>query len=83
MTMTNAAATNREIGEILGLTHAGVSRLRSGDRLPSIDTMFNIEAEYGWKIDAQMRARKKGSYSAEFEQALVQHHGALLASASA
>jgi transcriptional regulator with XRE-family HTH domain len=83
MIMSTAAITNREVGELLGMTHAGVSRLRSGDRLPSIDIMCEIEKHYQWNIDAQIKARRNGTYATEFEAALTRQHGALLVNSSA
>lgn len=63
--------TNSEVGAALGLTHSGVSRIRSGKRLPSIDRMNHIAEFYGWGVEAQMEARAAGTYATEFEKAIT------------
>lgn len=50
--------TNREIGERIGLSVASVSRLRSGERTPSLDVMVLIEKEYGFTVQQQVDARE-------------------------
>jgi len=63
-------ATNEEIGQRIGLGHSGVSRIRSGDRFPSLAAMRRIERAYGWKIGDQIAAREKGQfeYAHEFDR---------------
>lgn len=69
-----ATITNRELGELIGLTHSSVSRIRSGHRWPSIDAMRRIEAVLGWKVDEQIRLRPTdesgttGRYAKELER---------------
>lgn len=63
--------TNSEVGDKLGLTHSGVSRIRSGKRLPSIDRMNHIAEAYNWDIESQMQARADGVYAAGFEEAIT------------
>lgn len=65
-----AMATNAEIGARIGLTHSGVSRIRSAGRIPNLDTMARIEAATGWTIEEQSRAAAGGrdAYAAAFEQ---------------
>lgn len=60
------APTNDALGELLGVSHAMVSRYRSGDRLPSIEVMDKIREVYGWSIDDQVAARNAGTYHEEF-----------------
>lgn len=63
--------TNTEIASLIGLSHSGVSRIRSGQRLPSIDAMRRIEREFNWPLNAQVVAREKGTYADEFEVAIT------------
>lgn len=64
--------TNAAVGELIGLTHAGVSRIRSGERLPSITVMQAIAEHFSWDLSAQAVTRAKGGkrYSEEFERAI-------------
>lgn len=70
-TTPGIAPTNRDVAERLNLTHSGVSRLRTGDRLASVSTMSRIEQVYGWSISDQVAARSAGKYAEEFEAALA------------
>lgn len=74
--MTAAAATNVQIAEAIGMTDSGVSRIRSGDRLPSVAKMVEIEAAFKWSVSDQVRARSAGKYAAKFEEKLADHYGA-------
>lgn len=60
------APSNEKVGKLLGVSHATVSRYRSGDRLPNIDVMGRIARILGWSMDDQYRAREAGSYATEF-----------------
>lgn len=66
--------TNVQVGKDLGVTHVTISRIRSGDRLPSLDLMVKIESLTRWKISAQTRERQGGTYAAAFERALHRHY---------
>lgn len=68
--------TNEEVGRKIGLTHSSVSRIRSGERLPSIEVMSRIEEEYNWSVGGQVRARQNGTYKDEFELAIAGGPGA-------
>lgn len=59
--------TNIEVAERIGLSHSSVSRIRSGDRLPSIDVMANIAESYGWDFTSQVHSRQAGTYADDFE----------------
>lgn len=59
--------TNREVATTLGLSESGVSRLRSGDRMPSLALMQKIEAEYEWKVQEQSDSRSRGAWTEDFE----------------
>lgn len=66
-------ATNEEIGQRIGLSHSGVSRIRSGGRTPNIQTMGRIERACGWTIEEQSRAAAQGRmfYAREFNRRLA------------
>lgn len=49
--------TNEEIGKLIGLSHSAVSRLRRGERLPSIAVMVTIQDVFGWAITDQIWVR--------------------------
>lgn len=61
--------SNIKLGELLGLSHASVSRIRSGDRLPSLDVMHKISYLTGWTMDEQTARRNDGTYNVEFDRA--------------
>lgn len=63
-------ATNEEIGQRIGLSHSGVSRIRSGGRIPNLVTMGRIEQATNWTIEQQSRAASEGRehYAAEFNR---------------
>ena len=56
--------TNQELGDLIGCTHSMASRLRSGKRLPGLDTLERIQREFGIPWDTLIAARAKGQ--AEF-----------------
>lgn len=70
-----AAVTNVQVGKDIDLDHTTVSRIRSGDRLPSLNAMIRIETRYRWKLHIQARARLAGRYAEAFEKALVYEYG--------
>ena len=59
--------TNGQLGTWLGLTHVTVSRLRSGARGASPDTMSLFAEKLGWSVDDQVKARLAKSYHTDFE----------------
>lgn len=61
-----AAIRNRDVAEPLHLSHSGVSRLLSGRRSPSLETMQDIETVYGWTVQAQSDAKRDGVWSDAF-----------------
>lgn len=63
--------SNIKLGELLGLSHASVSRIRSGDRLPSSEVMALISKLTGWTMDEQFSCRTAGTYSEEFDKAFA------------
>lgn len=70
MASTRPAVTNEAVGKALGLSHSMVSRIRSGDRMPSFDKMVKIAAVYGWSLEAQGEAHRLDQYASEFEKAI-------------
>jgi transcriptional regulator with XRE-family HTH domain len=59
--------SNIKLGELLGLSHASVSRIRSGSRLPSSEVMLEIKKLTGWTVDEQLEARNEGRYAELFD----------------
>lgn len=62
--------TNASIARKIGLTNAGVSRIRNGNRVPSSRIIRVIEAEYGFSAIDQYNAILEGNYAEEFEKAI-------------
>jgi transcriptional regulator with XRE-family HTH domain len=60
--------SNEEVGRLLGVSHAAVSRYKSGDRSPTIDVMGKIAVLFGWSMDDQYQARQNGTYASEFTE---------------
>lgn len=61
--------SNIKLGDMLGLSHASVSRIRSGDRLPSLTVMMEIAKLTKWSLDDQAIAREDGTYAEKFDDA--------------
>lgn len=51
------------------------SRLRSGDRHPSVTLMLRIQNELGWTIGRQARAMLDGKFGKAFEEVLCEKFG--------
>jgi transcriptional regulator with XRE-family HTH domain len=66
-------ATNQQIGDRIGLSHSGVSRIRSGGRVPLLPTMLRIEQATGWSVEEQSRAAAQGRYAEQFEQRVASY----------
>lgn len=71
----HADVTNREVGEVLGVTHSMISRIRSGSRKPSLALMTRIEYEFHWSVQSQAHNLILGTYESEFEQVLSREYG--------
>lgn len=66
--------TNEAIGQMIGLSHSAVSRLRRGQRLPSVPIMVAIELEFGWLVADQVKARTcdgVAAYASQFNEAVT------------
>lgn len=70
-----APVTNQRVADDLGITHSMVSRIRSGDRQPSIALGAKIAAMFDWTLDEQAKAMAQGNYGSLFEQRLDHHYG--------
>lgn len=71
---TRSTATNQQVADDLGVTHSMVSRIRSGDRIPSLDVMLTIHS-WGWGLEKQALAKTLGTYAEEFEKLLAARYG--------
>lgn len=49
-----SGVTNPEIARQLDLSDSAVSRIRSGNRYPSLDVMRKMEAAYSWPVAEQL-----------------------------
>lgn len=67
---TRALVTNQRVAEDLGITHSTVSRIRSGDRLPSLQLVRRIAARYGWPVEEQIEDLDPARYAVAFEAVL-------------
>lgn len=81
--MERAAISNTQVGADIGLDYTTVSRIRSGQRLPSIDVMVQIELRYGWSVGDQARARTDDKFAEEFERILIEKFGVEVENANA
>lgn len=55
--------TNAEFGRRVGCNHSTASRLRSGDRLPSVGLMSRISEEFGIPVKTLVEAHQAGPES--------------------
>lgn len=60
----------RQLADTLGASQAHVSRLRSGDRLPSMAMMWAIESALGWPATEQLAAVRDKLYHVELSKRL-------------
>lgn len=60
--------SNERIGRLFGVSHATISRYRSGDRFPELDTLGKIAEILDWSLDEQFKARQEGTWSDEFSR---------------
>lgn len=57
-----------ELADRIDLSEAMVSRIASGEREPSIETMAKIRTALAWSIERQLDAKFAGKYADEFKQ---------------
>lgn len=64
--------TGAELAELTGLSEATVSRLASGERKPSLETMAKVEGVLGWSVSRQTALYLEGAdaYANEFSERL-------------
>jgi transcriptional regulator with XRE-family HTH domain len=58
--------TGAEMALLLGCSEATVSRLRSGERTPSVRMMNEIRRVLAWSVEQQAAAIEQGSYGPIF-----------------
>lgn len=65
--------THQTVADELDLTVATVSRIRTGARLPSLETMQKIAELTGWSINdqAESRVMAHSSYARDFNEVLT------------
>lgn len=62
---------NPQVGELIDLSASSVSRLRSGFRRPTLETMRAVETVFDWPLTAQLTALDARVWPAGFEAALT------------
>lgn len=55
--MNDSDLTNQALGDALGVSHAQVSRYRSGDRVPTDLVMLKIGRLTDWPVEQQIKAK--------------------------
>lgn len=65
-----AGVSNPRVAADLGISESMVSRIRSGDRLPSIQLVRKIATVYGWPVAEQIEDLDPGRYAVAFEDLL-------------
>lgn len=65
--------TNMQVGALIGLSEASVSRLRAGLRNPTWATMRRVAEALTWPVPDQAAYRENGSWAEEFERRLGEH----------
>lgn len=71
---TKANVTNQRVAEDLGITHSMVSRIRSGDRMPSLKLVRRIETVLGWPAAEQIASLDPKVYASGFETLLAKRY---------
>lgn len=69
-----SAVTNQRVADDLDITHSMVSRIRSGDRHPSLVLACRISKTFDWSLQDQVNSINAGNYAALFEQRLEQKY---------
>jgi transcriptional regulator with XRE-family HTH domain len=71
-TAPSPRVSNQELGELIGLSHSSVSRLRSGERGTSVEVMLKIERLLQWDLHDQIKRRDDGTYADKLERLLTE-----------
>lgn len=66
----------RELAESLDCSESTVSRLLSGERRPSLETMRDIKLVLGWTIEDQAEALELDQYPAQLKLRMERQPGA-------
>lgn len=70
---------NEDVAEKLDIHPVSLSRLRSGDRKPSMEMISKIEKMLSWDVEVQFRLlndpKKPNLWAAEFRQQLKEKYG--------
>ncbi len=67
---------NQDVVRATGLSPSGISRIRSGERHPHLNTMKKIQEAYGWSAVEQWKLIAFGpqdAYRQELERVLTDH----------
>ena len=70
-----AKVSHSTVAALLHTDKSTVSRLRTGDRAPSLVMMGRMREVFNWHPDHQLRSWEKGTYHHEFESILVDKYG--------
>lgn len=70
--------TNQALGQLVGLSHSSVSRLRSGERGTSVAVMLKIEEVFGWDLRDQIARRDDGSYAGKLADVVAEYQARAL-----
>lgn len=65
--------TNREVADLVGLTHSTISKYRSGTRTPSLDVMVKISGALDWPLEDQITAVLEDVYAPYLEGQIAQY----------
>lgn len=71
---TRSQVTNQRVANDLNITHSAVSRIRSGDRLPSLRLVRRIEIVLGWAAAEQIEDLDPKRYADAFEKVLIRRY---------
>lgn len=55
--------SNAEFGQLIGVSHSMASRIKSGDRLPSVGTLSRIHEVLDIPLDTLVLAHRRGPES--------------------
>lgn len=69
-----STVTNQRVADDLGVTHSMISRIRSGERHPSLVLASRISRVLDWPLQDQVNSINAGNYGPLFEQRLEQKY---------
>lgn len=65
--------TNPQFAELIGMHFTFASRLRTGQRKPSLSTMVKISSLFDWSLDDQAKAMGRDNWHILLEQRIDQY----------